>query len=95
MPAMTWLPPNQTTARVVKFIAMVITGMVNITTFIALNALFFSSVLAFLNFSSSKLSLTNDFMTLIFVRFSCVTVLSASSFFCISVKRGKPIFRMM
>ncbi len=91
-PATTWFPPNHTTARVVAFIAKAIIGMVKMTTFIALMVLSFKSTLAVLNLSSSCFSRTNDLTTLIFVRFSWVAVLRASSFCCIMVNLGRPIF---
>ena len=88
LPAMIWLPPNQTTARVVIFIAVIMRGMVKITTFTAFSVLSFRSVLAF-ELVLLKLFPYKRFYDPDIRQVFLVAMLSASSFFCMAVKRGR------
>ena len=84
-------PPNQITARIVKFITSIIAGIIMITTLSARMVVFFRSPFAWANRSFSKSSRTNDLMTRTFVRSSWILLFRPSIFACIRVNRGKPV----
>ena len=87
-------PPYQTTARVVTFMANIITGMVAITIFNALIPLSLRSWLRPENFPISKSSRTKDLTTRTLVKDSWIPEFSRSSFFCMASNRGKAVFKI-
>ena len=91
VPPMTCCPPNQITARIVKFITSIIAGIIMITTLSARMVVLFRSPFAWANRSFSKSSRTNDLMTRTFVRSSWILLFRPSIFACIRVNRGKPV----
>ena len=87
-PAITSLPPSHTTATLVRFMISIISGIIETMMRMADRPAFFKSPLAASNLSCSKSSRTKDFTTRTAVRFSWMSVFSASSFDCIRVNRG-------
>ena len=90
-PAMMIFPPYHTTARVVMFMASIITGMVAMTIFMAFRLDSFKSWFISLNLSSSKSSRTKDLITRTLVSASWIPELRRSSFSCILVNLGNAV----